>query len=142
MWQRIQTLYLLIATVLLAIMFFTPIATIPGAGEPVKIMAYDKITYLILLSLVIIGHLVALNTFKLLILQMRVTTLTLLVVLGLAVVVGIDFFRFHDTMTFKIVAIFPVIALILDLLALRGIAADQALLESAYRLRDSRKKKK
>lgn len=141
MWQRIQTLYLLIATALLAIMFFTPIAVIPGA-EPVKIMAYDKITYLILLSLILIGHLVALNTFKLLILQMRVTTLTLLVTLGLAVVVAIDFFRFQEQMTFRIVAIFPIIALILDLLALRGIAADQALLESAYRLRDSRKKKK
>ena len=142
MWQRIQTLYLLIATSLCVWMFFAPIATVPSENGIESIMTYDKMTYLILLSVVTLGHMVALVTYKLLILQMRVTTLTILIALGLQIVLVIDFFRAPDSLAFRYPAIFPVICVILDLLALRGIAGDQAMLESAYRLRDSKRKKK
>ena len=51
MWQRIQTLYLAIATALVAAMFFLPKAVVPGAdgagAETFRFVTY--VPYLILL---------------------------------------------------------------------------------------------
>ena len=137
MWQRIQTLYLLIAIGLLASMCFCDAATIYEGGQPVDSISYwDKTVYWILLMATLLGHLIAANTYKLLVLQLRVTTVTLLATLGFQIVLAIDWFRAPDSLVFGFTAIFPVVCVILDALALRGIFRDQIILESAYRLRD------
>ena len=57
MWQRIQTLYLAIATALLASMFFCKFATIVGPqGNDLEIMYWEKIPYVTLLAISTIGN--------------------------------------------------------------------------------------
>lgn len=142
MWQRIQTLYLLIAAGLLGAMCFCDVATLTEEGEILPVSYWDKTVYWVLLLVALVGHLVALNTYKLMVLQMRVTTLTALICLGFGVVLAIDYFGRPEGMVFSITAVFPLVCVILDLLALRGIFRDQIILESAYRLRDHNRRNK
>lgn len=138
MWQRIQTLYLLISTVLLGILCFSSVATFVEADGTVTAISYwDKVVYWVLLSVCLLGNLVALNTYKLMVLQMRVTTLTALITLGFAIVLGIDWLRLSsEQLTFRYNIIFPAVCAILDALALRGILHDQLMVEAAGRLRN------
>ena len=138
MWQRIQTLYLLISTVLLGILCFSSVATFVEADGSVTAISYwDKVVYWVLLSVCLLGNLVALNTYKLMVLQMRVTTLTALITLGFAIVLGIDWLRLSsEQLTFSYNIVFPAICTILDALALRGILHDQLMVEAAGRLRN------
>ena len=65
MWQRIQTLYLAIATALLASMFFCKFATIVGPqGNDLEIMYWEKIPYVTLLAISTIGNIFSLFAFK------------------------------------------------------------------------------
>jgi hypothetical protein len=137
MWQRIQTLYLLIATGLLAAMCFCDAAVIYEGGQAADSISYwDKTVYWVLLLATLLGHLIAVNTYKLLVLQLRVTTVTLLATLGFGIVLAIDYLRAPEGLVFGITAVFPLVCAVLDGLALRGIFRDQIILESAYRLRD------
>ena len=52
---------------------------------------------------------------------------------------GVDFWMTHGEYIFKLTAVFPILSVILDFLAARGILADQLLVESAYHLRKSRR---
>ena len=75
MWQRIQTLYLAVATALLTSMFFCKFATIVGPeGSELNIMYWEKIPYLVLLTLCAAGNLFSLFAFKIRMPQMRVAT--------------------------------------------------------------------
>lgn len=138
MWQRIQTLYLLISTVLLGILCFSDVATFVEADGTVTAISYwDKVVYWVLLSVCLLGNLVALNTYKLMVLQMRVTTLTALITFGFAVVLGIDWLRLgSEQLTFSYNIVFPAVCTVLDVLALRGILHDQLMVEAAGRLRN------
>ena len=137
MWQRIQTLYLLVSTVLLGIMCFSNVATFVAPDGSLEAITYwDKVVYWVLLLVCLLGNLVALNTYKLMVLQMRVTTLTLLVTAGFAIVLGIDWIRLRGDFLFSYTVVCPLISTILDALALRGILKDQLTLEMAGRLRD------
>ncbi len=138
MWQRIQTLYLLISTVLLGILCFSSAATFVEADGTVTAISYwDKVVYWVLLSVCLLGNLVALNTYKLMVLQMRVTTLTALITFGFAVVLGIDWLRLSsEQLSFSYNIVFPAVCTVLDALALRGILHDQLMVEAAGRLRN------
>ena len=138
MWQRIQTLYLLISTVLLGILCFSSVATFVEADGTVTVISYwDKVVYWVLLSVCLLGNLVALNTYKLMVLQMRVTTLTALITFGFAVVLGIDWLRLSsEQLSFSYNIVFPAVCTVLDALALRGILHDQLVVEAAGRLRN------
>ena len=138
MWQRIQTLYLLISTVLLGILCFSSVATFVEADGTVTAISYwDKVVYWVLLSVCLLGNLVALNTYKLMVLQMRVTTLTALITFGFAVVLGIDWLRLSsEQLSFSYNIVFPAVCTVLDALALRGILHDQLVVEAAGRLRN------
>ena len=108
------------------------LALIPYLAED-----WDKVVYWVLLSVCLLGNLVALNTYKLMVLQMRVTTLTALVTLGFAIVLGIDWLRLgSEQLTFSYNIIFPAVCTVLDVLALRGILHDQLMVEAAGRLRN------
>jgi len=142
MWQRIQTLYLLIAAGLLGAMCFLNVGTVTEGGEILTISYWEKTVYWVLLLVALLGHLVALNTYKLLVLQLRVTVVTALVTLGFGIVLAIDYFGRPEGMVFGISTVFPFACVILDLLALRGIFRDQIILESALRLRDHHRRSK
>ena len=102
-----------------------------------SISYWDKVVYWVLLSVCLLGNLVALNTYKLMVLQMRVATLTTLVTLGFAIVLGIDWVRLgSEQLTFSYNIVFPAVCTVLDALAVRGILHDQLMVEAAGRLRD------
>jgi hypothetical protein len=142
MWQRIQTLYLAVSTVLLFILFFNDAYTIatPDGLQYVKYLQIQKPYFGILLGILFAMTLLALITFKVRILQMRLSTLAGLVALGMTGWLAFYYFTAPENVTFKWTVIFPLIAAICDFLAARGCFQDQLMVESAYRIRESRKR--
>lgn len=143
MWQRIQTLYLATATGLIISMFFTAKAVIPGAdgsvAESYKFISY--IPYLILLIVIALLDVLALTSWKQRVFQLRTATLAALITLALQIWLVVDYLTNAGQMVFRISAIFPLVALIFDLMAARRIHADQLMVESFSRLRSSKRRR-
>ena len=124
MWQRIQTLYLLIASGLLVAMYFQPY----GTG------------FIILFSIALAAQLLAIVALKSRTLQMRLSNLAALLLLGLQVWMAVSYFTADPRSALNMTAIFPIVAAILDFLAARAILKDELLVRSASRLRSSKLK--
>ena len=143
MWQRIQTLYLAVSTALLFILFFSDAlsVTAPDGLHHVTYLGFNKPYFGILLGILFVMTVLALVTFKVRILQMRLATLAGLVALGMTGWLAYFYFKMpKDVVVFHWTAIFPLIAAICDFLAARGCFQDQLMVESAYRIRESRKR--
>ena len=142
MWQRIQTLYLAVSTVLLFILFFSDACTMtaPDGKQYVTYLQLRKPFFGILLGILSAMTLLALVTFKVRILQMRLATLSGLVALGMTGWLAYLYFTAPENVTFKWTVIFPLIVAICNFLAARGCFQDQLMVESAYRIRESRKR--
>jgi len=69
---------------------------------------------------------------------MRTAALAAIFCVALQIWLLVDFLVTKDEMVFRVSAIFPLLASILDVLAAKAIYADQVLVESAYHLRKSR----
>jgi len=142
MWQRVQTLYLGISTVLVALMFFINKAVILGPGseisEEIGYTAY--IPYLILIILITILNLLALTTYKIRVFQMRTAILAALITLALQGWIALDYFTADDALIFKASAIFPLIAVICDVLAAKNIYSDELMVQSFNSLRTRKKR--
>ena len=119
MWQRIQTLYLLIASGLLVAMYFQPYGT----------------WFIVLFSLALACQLLAIVALKSRTLQMRLSNLA-----GLQTWMCIVYFTADPRPSLSFTTIFPIIAAILDFLAARAILRDELLVRSASRLRASKRK--
>ena len=142
MWQRIQTLYLAIATALLASMFFRKFATIVGPqGNDLEIMYWEKIPYVTLLAISTIGNIFSLFAFKIRMPQMRVATGAAILLLAFQCWIVVDLARNWNEMSFSVTALFPLIAAILDIMAARSILLDEAMVQSSARLRASKRKR-
>ena len=142
MWQRIQTLYLAIATALLASMFFCKFATIVGPqGNDLEIMYWEKIPYVTLLAISTLGNIFSLFAFKIRMPQMRVATGAAILLLALQCWIVVDLARNWNEMSFSVTALFPLIAAILDIMAARSILLDEAMVQSSARLRASKRKR-
>jgi len=130
MWQRVQTLYLAISTALVASMFFCD-----KAGD----IPYSAFwPYLVLLIIVTILNVLALTTWKFRIFQVRTTVLASLLTLALQIWLAVDFMATGNEPVFHVSAVFPMVAVVFDVLAARGIWADELMVRSASRLRGSR----
>ena len=134
MWQRIQTLYLILATGLVAALFFCT-----KAGD---ITYTEYWPYAILLIITAFLQVMATTTWKHRIFQMRTASLSAIILVGLQIWLVVDFITTHNDPVFSITAVFPVVAAILDILAARSILADEMLVRSADRLRAAKRKKK
>ena len=134
MWQRVQTLYLFLATALIAALFFCH-----KAGD---VFYTDYWPYLVLLLVVAVLNVMALTTYKHRIFQMRTATLSAIILLGLQVWLVVDCIKTHNTPVFSLTAVFPIVAMILNLLAARGILADELLVRNSNRLRAAKRNKK
>lgn len=142
MWQRIQTLYLAVATGLVVALFFSVrVFTIgPGGAHAEELKYIQFLPYLILLVLVTILQVIALGTFSVRVLQMRTAVLAGILLLALQVWLVIEYLALSpDGWIFRWTAVFPLLAAILDFISARLIFRDQLLVESITRLR-SRKK--
>ena len=133
MWQRVQTLYLFLATCLVAALLFSN-----KAGD-IPYMEYWP--YAILIVLTTFLQVMALTTYKHRIFQMRTASLSAIILIGLQIWLVVDFLKTHNDPVFRVTAVFPIVATILDFLAARSILADELLVRSADRLRAAKRKK-
>lgn len=137
MWQRIQTLYLAVATGLIISLFFSVKAFTlgPGGAHAEEYSYIDFFPYLVLLILITLLQLIALGTFKVRVLQMRTAILAAILMVALQAWLAIDYFTAENALIFRYTSIFPLMAAILNALAARFIFRDQLLVESMSRLR-------
>ena len=144
MWQRIQTLYLALATGLIVAMLFSLKAVVPGPDgsflQEVKYSAY--LPYLILLIVIALLDFLALTAFRFRVFQMRTAVLAALITLAPQAWIAVDYFTADSSLVFRVTAIFPLAAIIFDLLAARGIASDIMVAESVNHLRTRKKNRK
>ena len=144
MWQRLQTLYLCIATGLIAALFFSVKAFTLGPGGVHSVdLTYIKYTpYLILLILITILQLLAVFTFNARVFQMRTAVLSAILMIALQAWIGEDYFTADKEWIFRFTAVFPLVAAILNFIAARYILRDQLLVESVSHLRSRKKNHK
>lgn len=141
MWQRVQTLYLMIASALVAALFFSVKAFVFGPdgthAQEFRYIAYTP--YLILLIVVALLQVIALTTYKVRVLQMRTAILAALILVALQGWLAVDFFTADKSVVFRWTAVFPLVAALLDVWAARAIFRDQLLVESLSSLRKRRR---
>ena len=142
MWQRIQTLYLLVSAALVLALCLGTAYTVadPEGLVSVSWWKVQKPYFGILLG--VLGFLVALSlvTFKSLILQMRLASLGGIIALGMQAWVAWMYFTWEGPV-FGITAIFPLLVCVANFLAARSCFQDQLMVESAQRIRSRRKRK-
>jgi hypothetical protein len=143
MWQRIQTLYIGIATSLTAALFFSRMATIiaPG-GEELEIMYYEKLPYLVMLIMLLTAGICAIFSFKSWALQARVCMLSALMLIGFQIWLGVDFFRFRNELVFSFTMVFPLVSAILNIMAARCALVDAMTMQAVKTTKKVRKNRK
>ena len=152
MIQRIQSLYLLAVAALMIAAVFTPLAYFVAGVEEFKLYAFalkkadsaQSTLYMgIIVAIAAVLPLVALFSFKNRMLQIRLCAVELVLLVGAEIFMAIYYylsnrmfaqFEFH-TQGFHIAIIFPLVAIILDYLALRAIFRDEMLVRSLDRIR-------
>ena len=144
MWQRIQTLYLAVATGLVVALYFCvkSFSLGPGGAHVDELKYIQFVPYLILLIIVTLLQVIALGSYKVRVLQMRTAVLAGLILLALQGWLAVDYFFAEEGVIFKWTAVFPLLAVILDFMAARQIFRDQLLVESISRLRSRKKNHK
>jgi presenilin-like A22 family membrane protease len=144
MWQRLQTLYLCIATGLVAALFFSVKAFTLGEGgtHAAELTYSQNVVYLVLLIVITLLQLLAIFTYDKRVFQMRTAVLSAILMVALQVLLAMDYFTAADGQVFKFTAVFPLVAAILNALAARFILRDQLLVESVTHLRSHKKNHK
>ncbi len=155
MIQRIQTLYLLAATVIMVILCLTPLATysngvgffqlssmgiVDQAGTELVSTGY----LLFLMALTTILPFVAIFLFKRRMLQLRLCVVDMILALGTLIISGVYFYlgrrEFVEgiegaSATLSVTIGLPVFVILLNLLAVRAIFRDEMLVKSLDRIR-------
>lgn len=135
--QRIQSVFLLLAAVLMALVsFIFPVVYIPSAEGNIGILPIDNLPLFILQMIIVVLTLIDIFLFKNLPLQMTVSRIAILLTVACALIQA--YIANSQTVYVPNVwgpMIMYVSALILMMLALRGMGADRKLLRSYDRLR-------
>ena len=154
MIQRIQTVYLLIATGLMILLFSNPIAEIVvsedlylklwhnriAAADALLFTPYSTWPLTVLLSVIILVNLIAVFLYKNRILQIRFCVFNLILMFG---IVGLIYFFTQYavknlngiTSVFLWPVVMPMISIILNYLAIKAIQKDENLVRSYDRIR-------
>ena len=98
--------------------------------------------YLVLIILITLLNVLALTTFRIRVFQVRTTVLSALLTLVLQAWLVVDFIVTGNDPVFHVPAVFPLLAVILDVMAARAIWADELLVRSSSRLLSSSRKKR
>lgn len=138
MIQRIQTLFLLVATGLLFSLFFNNFTY--STDIAVKYTQYTP--FLIFTIVTSAASLLSVFLFKNRMLQMRLCIYNMLILIAYQGWIAYMFFTRIEETAFSMTAVFPIIAGILTFLAFRYIGRDEALVQSVNSLRSLRKNKK
>jgi hypothetical protein len=145
MLQRIQSVYLLLIALLMAGMIFLPLAVVQAGEALYALTVFGVRNVFPAWGLFAIAAIVALLSagniflFRKRVLQIRICVFNAILLLGFygyfAFVVCILKNQAGLSFSVKLASAFPLISLILDYLAIRGIGADEVLLRSLNRLR-------
>ncbi|MBQ2702307.1 MAG: DUF4293 domain-containing protein [Alistipes sp.] len=153
MIQRIQTLYLLIATALMAVTIFTPMAqffdgtqeytlTAFALKDAAGVTAQPTIYMGILLALAGVLPFIVIFLFKNRQLQIRLCAAEIVLLVGSSVVMGIYYYlsaRLFDSVNglgnLKLGVIMPLLSIVFVALATRAIFRDEVLVRSLDRIR-------
>lgn len=153
MIQRIQTIYLFLTVVLTALLFFMPVAslTIPNeftykfyttkviqGGNPDVFIAYNWMS-MILNILITTLSFILIFLYKKRFLQLRLCIVNIILLLGLLVLMWLQVrnmtLELNADRQWEFSLCFPLIGVIFNWLALRGIIKDIALMKSYDRIR-------
>ena len=141
MWQRLQTLYFALATMLVASLFWCDVARVAAPDGAVEQIRYtDNTIYTVWLILLTVLQVLSLGGFKWRMKQFRVVIVTGIMCLAFQGWLVYDYIRLHEAMVFCWTALLPAVAGILDFLGAKNILLDEAIVQSANRLRLPRKK--
>jgi hypothetical protein len=147
MIQRIQTVYLFISALLIGMLFLLPFAEIVNEGILYLFnfkgiildgtLKENGFSISVLIGIIMALHGVAILNYKNRIRQIRIIVFTILLMLGLfGMFFFFTYYSFSEAqISFKISILFPVVAIILDYLAIRAIGKDEALIRSIDRIR-------
>ncbi len=154
MIQRIQTVYLLIVAGLFIALMFLPLAVlqtntlymfdVTGVStmtQPSELI-YPTWALLAIAGIIILLAFATIFMYKKRVLQMRMCVFNILLMIGFCALFGFYIWQISNapelsgiTISLRIWASFPIIAMILTYLAIRNIGADEALVRSLERLR-------
>ena len=154
MIQRIQSLYLLIAAALMAVMLFVPLAVFYAGQEQIVMSAFAlrdgegavvlSAVYLgVLLAAVALLPLVTILLFRRRMTQIRLCIVEIVLLVGSLVMMGLYGYLAMQTVesltlaasNFRFVVVFPLVAIIFVVLAARAIFKDELLVRSLDRIR-------
>lgn len=154
MIQRIQSVYLLLAAVLTGLMFAVPLASFLGDGQSVYLFAGSirdadsavivSTTHMaIMIALSALLPFVTIFFYKKRLLQIRLCLVEIVLQLGvlayliyyLAHIRSSIMVYEHHSISLELSNVFPVVSIILCLLAYRAIVKDEALVNSINRIR-------
>ncbi|GAD05102.1 hypothetical protein HQ45_04415 [Porphyromonas crevioricanis] len=149
MWQRIQTLWLLLAGVAMTMLLFLPLAVAYGADTyeittaGIRSMSAQLVKptwglfFVDFLSVLV--SFITIFLYKRRILQIRLCVFNILLILGLLVYFAMIAYSFISaeglSFSFKLWMSLPFVSIILLYLAIRGIGADEAKIRALNRLR-------
>lgn len=140
MIQRIQSIYLLLASIVSSTLFFFPFAT--GSGGSGELFAdgnldlNDNIALLILTIATAVLSLGCIFLFNNRVLQMNINKLVMMLILGLAGTASFFLFTSGADFSLHVGLFLPFLVIILLVMAQRGIKADENLVRSSDRIRD------
>jgi hypothetical protein len=139
MIQRIQTLYLFIVIVLQSVLLSTGIAKyIPQLGDEKVYKTMDLPLLAALTSFTALIPAISLFLYRKRMLQMRFNIYNSILLVALQGIIVYYIVSFPDqgaSFVFTVQSVFPVISLILSILAVRNILKDELLIKSLHRLR-------
>ena len=147
MLQRIQTLYLVISAALIGLLFALPFAEIAHNEQFFlfdirgivrnDVVEENGLAIAAFIGIILLLHVVVINLYKKRILQIRLLVFTILLLIGLfGMFYFFTYYAFDDAqISFKLPVVFPLVAIILDYLAIRNIGKDEALIRSIDRIR-------
>ena len=133
MLQRVQTLFLLAALILMILLLSFPLIYL---SEQVSIYCHEMRPLLILSVVAILALSATILLYKARMIQIRISIYNTVILFGLQAWIAYYFFfdRIYGS-NFAFTAVFPVIAAILTILAIRYIGRDEAMVRSLDRLR-------
>jgi hypothetical protein len=154
MIQRIQTVYLLSICIVLLLMFFFPVANfMDGSGKSYGFflrgltygqnsglyLSLHSLIFLILISLILVLLILAIFTYKKRLQQIKITKINIVLLLifqGIIIYFVREFsILFQAIINYSVIIAFPVISIILSILAMRAIKKDEELVRSMDRIR-------
>lgn len=147
MIQRIQTVYLFISALLIASLMKLTFAELSVNNELYTFVAkgifkgeeliFNGMAIFVFIPVIALLHFITIFLYKKRILQIRIMVFSIVLLLGLF---GLFFYFSYAgfdgaKIAFKIPVAFPLVAVILDYLAIRAIGKDEALIRSLNRIR-------